>query len=199
MPCIPNSSAVDSTFRSLEKRLAVARKKINAAAAAQMKADEYETAQEWMSVGRSVADFSERVTAFADEWKRLVKATRITARANHDRSGGELKHAAGPKHTPVWRFCVPALQAVVERGGTADMGQVVADLERSLAAGLTEKDRTVDSKRGDPKWHSSVRRSYRQSQREGWIEKTRDGLWKITQRGRIVAAEGQGPPLTGKS
>jgi hypothetical protein len=189
-PCIPNSSAIDSGFRSLEKRLVVARRKINAAAAAQMKADEYETAKEWMSVGRSVADFAERVAAFADEWKRLVKAARITARANHSRSGGEFKQGTGPKSTPAWKFCVPGLQAVVKRGGTADMGQVLADLEGSLTDKLTEKDRAVDSKHGNPKWHSSVRRAYRQSQREGWIEKGRDGQWKITQRGRAIAAEG---------
>src|ERR1017187_8333001 len=93
-PCIPNSSAIDSGFRSLEKRLVVARKKINASAATEMKADEYETAKEWMSEGRYVADFTERVAAFADEWKRLVKATRITARANHNRSGDQLKQAS---------------------------------------------------------------------------------------------------------
>lgn len=190
-PCIPNSSAIDSGFRSLEKRLVVARKKINASAATEMKADEYETAKEWMSVGRSVADFTERVAAFADEWKRLVKATRITARANQNRSGGQLKQATRtPKRTPAWKFYVPALQAVLERGGTADMAQVVADLERSLADRLTERDRVVDPKGGNPKWLSSVRRAYRQSQREGWIEKGRDGQWKITQRGRAVAAEG---------
>ena len=161
-----------------------------------------------VSVGRSVADFTKRVAAFADEWKRLVKATRVTARANHNRSGGQLKQATGtPKITPAWKFCVPALQTVVERGGTADMAQVIADLEGSLADRLTEKDRAVDFRtnhtqlcaetgeqvnpmRGNPEWLSSLRRAYRQSQREGWIEKGRGAQWKVTQRGRAVAAEG---------
>jgi len=189
-PSIPNSNAVNTAFRSLEKRLLIARKKINVAAAAQMKENEYDAAKSWMEVGSSVADFAERVAAFSEEWKRLVKATRIAVHAdkNHT-SGGKTGPATGPKRTPAWKFCVPALKAVVSRGGVADMTQVLTDLDVALAASLTEKDRSRDVKRDSPKWHSAVQRAYRQSQREGWVEKNRDGLWKVTQRGKSVAAE----------
>ena len=80
-PSIPNSHAISSAFHRLEKRLNNARKKVNAAAAKEMKADDYETAQKWMEVGRSLADFAERVAAFTQEWKRFVKATTIAAKA----------------------------------------------------------------------------------------------------------------------
>jgi hypothetical protein len=78
-PSIPSSKTVDSALRLVEKRLSLARKKINSSAAKEMKADHYEAAQKWMEMGRSVADFAQRLEAFAEEWKRLVKATRIVA------------------------------------------------------------------------------------------------------------------------
>lgn len=80
-PSIPRSHTVDSALQQVVKRLDTVRKRINSSAAKEMKADHYEVAQKWMEMGRSVADFTERVVAFAEEWKRLVKATRIVARA----------------------------------------------------------------------------------------------------------------------
>jgi hypothetical protein len=72
---IPNSTTVDSAFRTVEKRLKQVRKKINTQAAKEMKGGDYGSAQKWMDIGRSVTDFAERVDAFGQEWKRLSKAT----------------------------------------------------------------------------------------------------------------------------
>ena len=188
-PSIPNSKAVESAFRTLEKKIATSRKKINIAAAKATKADDYEIAKEWMAVGSSLGDFAARVTAFSTEWKRVVRAAKITSRADRP-VGTASKATTRSKQTPVWKFCTPALKAILSRGGTAEMSQVLADLQANLATDLTDRDTSIDVTRGTPKWHRTVRRAYRQSQREGWIEKRRDGIWKLTAKGKITASGG---------
>jgi hypothetical protein len=119
-----------------------------------------------VEVGSSVADFVERVGAFSEESKRLVKATRIAGRADKNRTNSGIKTGpTGPKRTPAWKFCVPALNAVVTRGGVADMTQVLTDLEVSLAALLTEKDRSPDPKRDPRIFALGVSRLFRLLQR----------------------------------
>ena len=97
-PSIPTSHLVDSGLGNVTKRLEKVRKRINASAAKEMKADHYEEAKKWMEMGGSVADFAQRLDAFAEEWKRLVKATRIVARA--DSGEKEIARAAAPRLQP---------------------------------------------------------------------------------------------------
>lgn len=186
-PGIPNSKVVDSAFRSLEKKLATTRKRINNEAAKRMKAGEYETATAWMQVGGSVGDFAQRVNDFTNEWKRLAKTTKIVADANQQpiqptRSG------SGRKRIPDWKFCQPALQSVLDHGGSTTMAQVLADLEQTVGNRLSERDRATSGRSGSPRWHSALRRAYRQSQKEGWIEKRRDDTWKLTAAGKSMLA-----------
>jgi hypothetical protein len=81
-----------------------------------MKADNYEAAQKWMEMGRSVTDFAQRLGAFAEEWKRLVRATRIVARAHAGNEAGKPAGTTTTKRTPVWKFCEPALRVLGARG-----------------------------------------------------------------------------------
>lgn len=190
-PSIPKHTAVDSAFRNLLKRLGAIRKKINSSAAAEMKSGEYEIAQSWIEVGRAVADFEERAGTFGQEWKRLVKATRITARAQTasvlPRAGRDEKSL----RTPSWKFCSPALKELLHKGGTASLNEIVTALEESMSQTLTESDREIVRSRGIPRWHVAVQRANRQCQKEGWVEKQkrRDGIWKITTKGKTVVAD----------
>ena len=198
---IPNSNTVDSAFRTIEKRLRQVRKKINAQAARQMKGGDYSSAQEWMDVGRSVADFVERLDAFGQEWKRLAKATRIANSANKE-APVKVTFGKGKNKTPAWKFCIPALRALVSMGGSARHEQVLQEVERSINSVLTEKDFQPKSPGGTPGWHGSVKKAHKQCQREGWIEKGNFGVWKITPKGRDVLEDASGrtasilaPPL----
>ena len=195
-PSIPNSHTVDSALQGVVKRLETVRKRINSSAAKEMKADHYELAQNWMETGRSVADFAQRLEAFAEEWKRLVKATRIVARAHAGSEAGNraVGSSTAPKRTPIWKFCEPALRALAARGGAATLRDLVEDLGRDDSVTLTNLDRATSSSRGVPRWHKSVEQAYKQCQRVGWIEKRRDGMWKITPKGAVVAGESSGPP-----
>ena len=130
-PAIPSSHVVDSALGTVSKRLEKVRTRINASAAKEMKADHYEEAKKWMEMGSSVADFAQRLDAFAEEWKRLVKAARIVARA--DSGENQIAKTAAPssaKRTPIWRLCEQALRALSARGGAASLAEVVEDLGR---------------------------------------------------------------------
>ena len=153
-----------------------------------MKADDYEAAQKWMEMGRSVADFADRLDAFVAEWKRLVKATRIMARSNTGKNAGGPAVTIATKRTPVWKFCEPALRVLAARGGTSSLPDILDDLGKDVTLTLTEADTLTSSARGIPRWHKTVKQAYRDCQREGWIEKRRDGLWKITAKGASLVA-----------
>jgi hypothetical protein len=183
---IPNSTTVDSAFRTVEKRLKQVTKKINAQAAREMKGGEYSSAQKWMDIGRSVADFAERVDAFGQEWKQLARASRI-ANSGADKLG-PVKVTSGSARgkTPAWKFCTPALQALVSMAGSARHEEVLQELERSMTSILTEKDKQSKSPGSAPLWHLAVKKAYKQCQREGWIEKRSGSAWKITPQGRAV-------------
>lgn len=187
-PSIPNADSVNSAFRRVVKQLGTVRKRINASAAKEMKADDYELAQKWMEMGRSVADFAGRLDAFVAEWRRLVKATRIVARSQsaNDPVGSTVTTAT--KQTPVWKFCEPALRALVARGGSASLHEIVDDLGRDSALMLNGADKVTLSARGIPRWHKTIKQAYRHCQREGWIERRGDGIWKITPKGASLGA-----------
>lgn len=188
-PSIPNSAVVDSAFHTLEKRLKRARKKINAQAAREMKSGNYGSAQKWMDVGRSVADFAERVDVFGQEWKRLAKATRIANATSEGNGPPKARTGTRSPKTPAWKFCTPALEFLASKGGTASHEEVISGLEQSMGATLTEKDRESKAPRNPPRWHGAVKKAYKHCQREGWIEKRTDGVWKITSKGRGVVPE----------
>lgn len=189
-PQIPNSKAVDSAFKSLEKKLSTTQKKINSEAARRMKAGEYEAATNWMQVGSSLADFTKRATDFANEWKRLSKTSKLVAAANQP-ANLPKRQFTGRSRTPEWRFCIPALKSVLDHGGTATMDQVIGDLGQTMGSKMSEKDRTPSGTNGQPRWHKAVHRAYRQSQKEGWIEPRRDETWKITSAGRSMLSEAE--------
>ena len=189
-PSIPKHAVVNSAFSRLLKKLGIVRKKINSSAAGEMKSGEYEAAQKWMEVGQAVGDFAQRASTFAQEWKHLVKATRVSARAQPSSSSmtGRIPKA---KRTPVWKFCAPALKVLVQKGGTASFDEIIAALEDSLNGILTESDRELSKSKGIPRWRSAMQRAYRQCQKEGWIEKQkgREGAWRITAKGKDVATD----------
>jgi hypothetical protein len=185
---VPQSQTINTAFRLLQSRLSTVEKKINAAAAKEMKLGKYQNAQDWMNVGKTVAEYQQRVKAFDLEWKHLVRAARIAARPMEPIA---LKKASAPRGggiTPAWKFCEPSLKALSVHGGRATFAEILADLQEMLAAVLTDADHALSSKKSTPRWHNQVQRAYRQCQGEGWIDKEKrsKGEWRITEKGRAL-------------
>lgn len=191
LPAIPKPEVVSSTFRSLAKHLAKAQRRINAEAAKEMRTGQYAAAQKWMEVGQSLGDFAQRVEAYSQEWQTLVRTTRIAGRPDRPTTASRGAAAGAPKRTPAWRLCLPALKAVEARGGKIAMADLVAELSRDLAPQLAPRDLQVVPKKGMPRWQVALSQAYRHCQREGWIEKRRDGHWQLTALGHDVVAKDQ--------
>ena len=74
-----------------------------------------------------------------------------------------------------------------EQFGGKDARAPVHEIVEGCSIQMTEADLAIVDHRDVPRWHMTVEKAYRQSQRKGWIEKSGDGVWKITPQGRAVA------------
>jgi hypothetical protein len=176
------TNRVQSSFRNLQKRLSVLLRKLNAEAAAQMKVGRYDAAKGLMDIGRSFAEFNTRVDEASKNWDEL--ATQTVNKL------GELGVAAGTsqsKATSPRALCIPALQMVLRRGGIAEMNEIISDL--GSAKPSFWKDGDLAENGGSLAWHRTLDKSYRRSQRQGWIEKRTDGAWHVTAKGRAAIKE----------
>ncbi len=189
---IPNAKRIDTAFRTLAKRFEGVQRSINASAARSMRAGEYDIVRRWMDIGKNVEDFAGRVDAFAEEWKRLVKATRIAAAGKAKPPSTIRVVPSRSKATPASRFYEPAMKAIANRGGEATSEQLLQELEKSLSTELSDADRKILSRRGIPKWQATVRSVYRDCIREGWIDNRADKVWKLTEKGRQLATGRRG-------
>lgn len=185
---IPRAAIVDTGFRMLAKRIGSVQRSINGQAATCMRAGDYDTVQRWMGVGKNVADFAHRVDAFEQEWKRLVKATRIAASRKTTPTKIAKTAPQGKKATPASRFYEPAIKALAELGGEATSKELLESLEAAIGSELTKADRQTLPRRRIPRWQRTMESVYRDCVREGWIEKRRDRAWKITDKGRRLVA-----------
>jgi hypothetical protein len=195
-PGIPKPTAVDSSFRLLVKRLASARKRINREAAREMKSGDYETAQRWMAVGRTLADFAGRADAYFAEWKTLVRTSRIAGASEAKKTvngGAAARRKQASRRTPAWRFYQPALQAVLKNGGEATLQQVLASLAIDLAGQFSVKDLAPSTDGRGLKWHDTTRSVRRHCQRQGWLDRTSKDTWRLTEKGRQAGSDASEP------
>jgi hypothetical protein len=176
------TNKVQSSFRNLQKRLSVLLRRINAEAAAQMKAGRYEAAKGLMDIGRSFSEFNTGVDEVGQKWDELT--TGAVAKL------GDLGVTSGtpqPKATSPKALCIPALRAVLNRGGIAEMSEIVSDLESATPSFWKNSDLAENG--GRLTWHTTLDKAYRRSQRQGWIEKSTDGAWHLTAKGRAAIKE----------
>src|SRR5437867_8416066 len=165
---IPKAKVIDGSFRVLAKRLSSVQRSINTEAARCLRAGEYDAVQRWMEVGKTVADFAGRLDAFGQEWKRLVKATRLAAFRKSLTPTTIRASSTRKKATPASRFYEPAMKALASSGGEAISEQLLQNLEAGLAADLSEADLKTLPRRGIPVWHRTIESVYRDCVREGW-------------------------------
>jgi hypothetical protein len=181
---IPKSPAVDIVFRRLSKRLGLCQSRVGTAAVRGMKRGDFEEAQRWVEIGRAVSDFENRVDAFSQEWRRLVKATKLVAIHEAIPDKALPRSNKNASQTPLWAFYTPALKVVAACGGSATFEDVDDGIEASMRDRFTERDLRA-SKKGLPRWKAALRAAHIHCQKEGWVEKTKSGdkIWKLTDSG----------------
>lgn len=184
---IPKAKTIETGFRVLQKRLERAERSINIEAARCMRGGNDEAVKKWMDVRHSVEDFSARLDAFAQEWKRLEKAARATMAKKSRPAATRRTSSARPKATPPSKFYEPALRILAARSGATTFEQLLKAIEPAMANELTDADAKILPRLSVPRWQRTMSNVYRTFIREGWIEKRRDRAWVITDKGRRVA------------
>lgn len=170
------TNRVQSAFKTLGKRLSVVIRKVNAEAAGQMKAGRYDTAKGLMEIGRSFSDFAAKTHETSETWDKLATQATLAVTDLGIPTGTSANKATPPK-----ALCIPALRVVLQRGGHAEMADVISELGNH---GIRWTEGDLAQSAGTLRWHLTLDKAYRRSQRLGWLEKRGDGIWKITDKGR---------------
>ncbi len=79
------------------------------------------------------------------------------------------------------------MKAFASSGGESTSEQLLEDL-KGRGPELGDADLEIIPRRGVPRWHQTLERVFRDCVREGWIEKRRDKIWKLTEKGKQLAA-----------
>lgn len=170
------TNRVQAAFKTLQRRLSVTIRKVNSEAALQTKAGRYDTAKGLMEIGRSFSDFAAETQKISETWDKLATQTTLAV------SDLGIPTVTSPNRaTPAKALCIPALRGVLESGGHAEMADVISQLENH---GIRWTEGDLAQSAGTLRWHLTLEKAYRRSQRLGWLEKRGDGIWEITDKGR---------------
>ena len=175
------NNRVQSSFKILQRRLLAVVRKINAEAAAQMKAGRYDTATGLMEIGRSFSEFTTKADEISRAWDQLVTQASATLGELGVPTGTSQKKLTSPR-----ALCIPAIRIVLNRGGHAEMADVVSELG-NYDVSWTESDLVQSG--GTLRWHLTLDKAYQRGQRLGWLEKRGDGIWQITDKGRAAVEQ----------
>jgi hypothetical protein len=171
---------IETSFRTLKKHLTRLKDGLNKEAAAQMKAGQYEKVKALMDVGTLISNFTSQVDEVAIKWRAVSEDVSKRVEALGVGTGA----ATGRSRTSARELCIPALRAVVGRGGKAGTSDIILDLEAGGLASFTPADLEMSRQSRLPKWRSALQKAYLLSQRRKWIEKRADDIWVVTALGR---------------
>jgi restriction system protein len=90
------------------------------------------------------------------------------------------------KRTPEKAFYVPILQAIVDRGGSARMRDVLLRVHELIRGSLKDADNeTLSSAPTTPRWRNTAQWARNSLVKEGLMSSdSPHGVWAITQRGK---------------
>jgi hypothetical protein len=176
---------VEGAFKQLLKRFETAQKKINSSAAKRMKSGDYEAATEWMEVGRAFDAFSKKIVAVRVEWQELVASSQQTL---EKAEGAAADARSKPRQIRIRtnHLYSPALSALVKRGGVASSEDIMSDLQAHILTTFPDSDLATNT--SSPMWPRLVRKTYKHFQSQSWIERRKDGQWRVTEKGKSATA-----------
>lgn len=214
---IRGSHQVDVALKKAVKRFEAAQKKVNSSAAKRMKMGQYEAATKWMEVGQTFEIFAKKIEVIQQEWRDLLASSQKSlegvesrkTRAQKDGSPrthpilpseqrSEIARKAAHKAWETKRSAAgispkklypTLLKSLVKRGDAASSDELLGDLHSYILSEFPDSELAVNVPFNFPPWQKMVRKSYKYLQNQGWIERRKDGQWKITEKGRSAATE----------
>jgi len=119
-----------------------------------------------------------------------LDADKVNTRLSVRSSGGGSRRPHREGHMPQANFREPILAVLNRHNGQLRRQEALRELETTLANELTPADySSIES--GAVRWQKSAEWQVHAMRRDGLleaVENSRSGLWKLTRRGREVAA-----------
>ena len=149
---MPGSREVERAIKQTSREVKVALKEINQQAGKLVARGEYAAAEELVRIGRAITTFADEVNALNLKWRELQET-----------APGKLSS----ERTPLWEYYKPILQALVQLGGEATLGELQEKVQPLLVSVLQPGEMTAMS--GDKlSWKRAVRRTRRHMVKEGF-------------------------------
>jgi hypothetical protein len=172
MKRIPHARDVDKALKAVKSSAKAALQGLNRAAGAKMSAGNYSAAEALALKAKELQQFQVQVETLRMAWRALNRGT--------------ASKTGVTKATPLWSYYQPILKALSDAGGKGTLAELEPQVEQQLSAQLQPGDHQTMAG-GRERWRVMVRRARKHLISEGWIEKRKDSIWQITEKGRRAA------------
>jgi len=147
---------------------------------------DYETAREVVERVGQIRAFRDRVGELQNEWERLFAKRATETFKKGTRHAALAQRLQRGLRTPEAAFRLPILEALVELGGSAPIGDVLGRVHDKMKERLTEYDcQPVPSAPTEPRWRNTAQWCRYTMIREGLLAPDSPrGTWAVTEAGR---------------
>jgi hypothetical protein len=174
---------VNTAFEILLEEIELVANVLNDDGAKAFQAGNYEAARRAIEEATRLAEFREKVKTLQKEWASLIIAK--PQRQPNTRRIGKGRLPRGLR-TPEDAFRRPILEALVELGGRAPIGEVLDLVGKKIKSQLTKYD--FEPLPSDPKsirWRNTAQWCRNSLVREGLMRSdSPHGIWEISEAGR---------------
>lgn len=154
---------------------------------------EHKKARLLLEKAEAAISFREKVKGLQIEWRALE--TQIGSKPPKERKRTSTKRRAKLERglrTPEEEYKAPILEALIHFGGSADITDVIAYVEKTMASKLNDHDKEpLPSTPSFPRWRNTAQWARNALVQDGLMANdSPKGTWAITDAGRKVITNG---------
>ncbi|WP_322816026.1 winged helix-turn-helix domain-containing protein [Chloroflexus sp.] len=175
---------VNTAFEILLEEIELVANLLNESGADAFRARDYDKARQAIEEATRLADFREKVKALQREWAGLAAGGLKVRQPKPTRTAkGRLERGL---RTPEEAFRRPILEALVELGSKASIGEVLEKVGIKMKGVLNEYDRkSLPSDPRSVRWKNTAQWCRNSLVREGLMKSdSPHGVWEISDQGR---------------
>jgi uncharacterized protein YukE len=177
-----NKNEVNTAFEILLEEIELVANQLNEAGADAFRARNYDKAQQAIEEATRLADFGEKVKVLQREWAGLAAGGLKVGQRKLQRTSKERLERK--LCTPKEAFRRPILEALVELGGSASIGEVLERVGARMNSVLNQYDREPLAS-GPVRWKNTAQWCRNTLVQEGLMKSNSPrGVWEISDAGR---------------
>jgi len=173
---------VNAAFEILLEEIESVVNALNEAGADALRRGDYDKAQQTIEKATRLIEFREKVKALQKEWSALSPHVQGKKRRGRKRTA----RLSRGLRTPEEAFRRPILEALVELGGRASIGEVLERVEEKMKGMLNEYDyQSLPSDSRSVRWRNTAQWCRNTLVREGLMKSNSPyGIWEISDAGK---------------